>query len=179
MYCCVFCGPVFFSSVALCQSAACTLGQLCGPWDARSTNRFKTGHDFHTRTLRSTACTDSTTQLHKKSIHLDHTEYSREVWRLCHILRRRRRLRSRRHIRRRREEGRPSCGRPLMHRPSSSSTSARFHLCRMAHLHRRFWMEGAGGGSSWGRRRLLQMRMMRIMMHGSSSAQRGGHLPWY
>ena len=33
---------VFFSSVALCQSAACTLGQLCGPWDARSTNRFKT-----------------------------------------------------------------------------------------------------------------------------------------
>ena len=30
-----------------------------------------------------------------------------------------------------------------------------------------------------GRRRLLQMRMMRIMMHGSSSAQRGCHLPWY
>ena len=67
-----------------------------------------------------------------------------------------------------------------MHRPSSSSsTSARFHLCRMAHLHRRLWMGAGGGSSSWGWRRLLQMRMMRIMMHWSSSAQRGCHLPWY
>ena len=99
MYCCVLsCGRSFLECSSLSERSVPTLGQLCGPWDARSTNRFlKRRLLTSTHALAPRHCTDSTTQLTKIKIKTDTLgphRISREVWRLCHILRRRRRLRS-------------------------------------------------------------------------------------